>query len=254
MMTSGLITVPAFAGTGHGIRHFFGTRLQSTSLERESLNAHAIVSVKQVHGTDALIIDRAPKPDAVYPGGWDALISDQTGVLLTVRTADCVPVLCRDARRQVIAAVHAGWRGTVAGIISKTLAHMRRHFHSAPGDISMVIGPSAGPCCYEVDEQVLSLVRTEYPYWRLVVSETGRGRALLDLRALIRRQAQADGVDAGRIWTVKVCTICHPRLFYSYRREGIVKQTMVSGIMLAPADRRVTSRHSERRSRLVQTF
>jgi YfiH family protein len=246
-MAVGSITVPAFAGTG--IRHFFGTRLQSLGNRAKPFGARVLISVKQVHGTDALIIDCPPKEEATYSGGWDALVTNQPGVLLTVRTADCVPVLMHDTCGSVVAAVHAGWRGAVAGIISQTLARMREHFRSESKDVQMVIGPSAGVCCYEVDEQVLQPLRTHYPYWGLVIRETGRGRALLDLRELIRRQAQAEGVESERIWMVKACTICHSDLCYSYRREGVVKQTMASGIMLTQEDQDVSPRPSESRTK-----
>lgn len=265
-MQGGVITVPAFDGVGSGIHHFFGTRLHAAGLDGKpvvsgSMRArwrhepHVVVSVKQVHGTEALILDRPLKAGATFPGGWDALITDQRGVLLTVRTADCVPILFYDPRRQVVAAIHAGWRGTVAGIIPKTLALMRQHFRSEADHIGMVIGPSAGACCYEVDEPVLRPLRGGYPYWRLVVRERGQGRALLDLPQLIERQAQSVGVDGDRIWKVRVCTICHPQLFFSYRREGVVKEAMVSGVMLthqSRGSRGVTPRPS--RAKLGRTF
>ena len=244
-MSPGLITIPAFAGTRKTVEHFFGTRLQppvcngrhigsSSPGPRWPPGVQAIVSVKQVHGTDALVVDQPPQDGMTFPGGWDALMTNQPGVLLTIRTADCVPVLFHDPRRRVVSAVHAGWRGAVAGIIPKTLALMQTHFRSDIGGIRMVIGPSAGPCCYEVDGPVLKPLQDGYPYWRRVVRDTEQGKAMLDLKELVRRQARSAGVKSTSIWMVGVCTICHRWLFYSYRREGIIKETMVSGIMLAP--------------------
>ena len=245
-MSGGLITVPAFAGTRKTVEHFFGTRLQPpifdgkhvVSLSDDSRwppGVEAIVSVKQVHGTDALVVDQPPQDGMTFPGGRDALLTNQPGVLLTIRTADCVPVLFHDPRRQVVSAVHAGWRGAVAGIIPKTLALMHKRFQSDISAIRMVIGPSAGPCCYEIDGPVLKPLQNGYPYWRRVVRRTQQDKALLDLKELVRRQARSAGVNSASIWMVGLCTICHPKVFYSYRRDGIVKETMVSGIMLAPA-------------------
>jgi YfiH family protein len=234
---AGLITVPAFAQSA-GVRHFFGTRRRPSLHQNDTYGIdssgglHAVVSVKQVHGTDALILDRPVRPDAAFAGGWDALVTNQFGVLLTIRTADCVPVLFHDPVRCVVAAVHAGWRGTVAGIVPKTIALMQAHFHCSGTDIRVAIGPSAGPCCYEVDGQVLDPIRNRYPYWHSVLSKSRAGHAMLNLGQLIYRQAQEAGVQSHHIWTVKVCTICHPSLFYSYRRDGVVKDTMVSGIVL----------------------
>jgi YfiH family protein len=191
-----------------------------------------VLSVKQVHGTDALVVDQPIRQGESFEGGWDALVTNQPGVMVTVRTADCVPVLLHDPVRRVVAAVHAGWRGAVAGIVPKTVALLVNRFGATANRLRMAIGPSAGPCCYEVDEPVLSRLREVFPEWRDVVEPVGNERACLDLRAFVRRQGLTDGLKAERIVTVNACTICHPDLFFSYRREGIVKATMVSGIAL----------------------
>lgn len=224
------ITVPAFAEAQEGAHHFFGTRHGPEKPAPAS--GAAVVSVTQVHGTDVLVLDRPVGAQETFEGGWDALVTNQPAVLLTVRTADCVPVLVHDPSRRVVAAIHAGWRGAVAGILPKTLALMRERFGSEPGSLRVGIGPSAGPCCYEVDEPVLSRLRDGFADWAAVVREAGEDRALLDLRELVRRQAEGCGVSAEEVRTVSVCTICNPDLFYSYRREGAVRGTMVSGIML----------------------
>jgi polyphenol oxidase len=240
--TTGVITIAEFEAS-HPVRHFFGTRdLGSdprfpfdraiSSGRAASCEPRAIVSVKQVHGTDALLVDRPIEVGTTFAGGWDAVITNQPGVLVTVRTADCVPILLHDPIHRVVAAVHSGWRGSVAGIVPKTLITMQQAFGSHAASIHVAIGPSAGPCCYEVDEPVLKPLQS-YPFWKSVVRETGPGRALLDLREFVRHQAQAAGVLQQNIWTVSHCTICRPELFFSYRREGVVKDTMTSGIMLA---------------------
>lgn len=194
----------------------------------------AVVSVTQVHGTDVLVLDRPVADGQAFDGGWDALMTDQPGVLLTVRTADCVPVLIHDPVHGIVAAVHAGWRGAVAGIVPKTVAAMATRFGSRPASLRVSIGPSAGSCCYEVDEPVLSRLRASYADWQGLVQETGPGTARLNLRGLVRGQAQSAGVREDGIHSVSLCTICHPALFHSYRRDGTVRGTMVSGIMLVP--------------------
>jgi YfiH family protein len=193
-----------------------------------------MLSVKQVHGTDVLIVDQPIRQEDSFEGGWDALVTNQSGVMVTVRTADCVPVLLHDPVQRVVAAVHAGWRGAVAGIVPKTVALLVNRFGVAVERLRMAIGPSAGPCCYEVDEPVLARLRDVFPEWRSVVEPVGTEKAHLDLRAFVRRQALADGLLPERIATVNACTICHPDLFFSFRREGVVKSTMVSGIALVP--------------------
>lgn len=243
-MTSAVITVPSFAPNSEGVEHFFGTRLSSLSvtpgrsfaprLPHGDWAATVMVSVKQVHGTEALVVDQPVGQGDFFEGGWDALVTNQPGVIVTVRTADCVPVLLHDPVQRVVAAVHAGWRGAIAGIVPKTVALLVNRFGATVERLRMAIGPSAGLCCYEVDEPVLSRLREVDPEWRDVVVPVGTERAHLDLRAFVRRQGLADGLQAERIVTVNACTICHPDLFFSYRREGVVKATMVSGIALLP--------------------
>ena len=230
-MAVGHITIPAFAEPRDGVHHFFGTRQgpETLALFEEAV----VVSVKQVHGTEVLVLDRPVKTQKFFEEGWDAMITDQLGVLLTIRTADCVPVLIHDPTRRVVAAVHAGWRGAVAEIVPRTLATMRRRFGSTPEALRVGIGPSAGPCCYEVDEPVLTRLRASFAGWRSVVRQAGKRTAMLDLRHLMRCQVEECGVPADQVQRVSVCTICNPDLFHSYRRDGTVRGTMVSGIMLA---------------------
>jgi YfiH family protein len=240
-MSAAVITVPAFASARDGVRHFFGTRSHADSLafdvgvparQSGSQVRGWLLSVKQVHGTDALVLDRPLTGSDQFPGGWDALVTDQPGVTVAVRTADCVPVLVHDPRRRIVAAIHAGWRGAVAGIVSKTFTLMANRFGSTRTDLRVSIGPSAGPCCYEVDDPVLDQLRMGLPDWESVVHDYRGHKARLDLKALIRRQVEGEGVNARSVSSVNLCTICQDQLFYSYRREGRVNGTMVSGITL----------------------
>lgn len=245
MVGASVITVPAFAPSRSGVRHFFGTRRHATSLTVEVgtpiRSAQGIprsswmLSVKQVHGTDALVVDRSLTPEDRFHGGWDALVTNQPGVMVAVRTADCVPVLVHDPQRRVVAAIHAGWRGAVAGIVPKTIALMESRFGSDPAQLRVSIGPSAGACCYEVDEPVLDKLRQAFLGWEKVVQGQRSGKAHLDLKTLIREQVQAVGTSPESISAVNLCTICHEDLFFSYRREGKVIGTMVSAIGLVPS-------------------
>lgn len=240
-MRAVVITVPAFASARDGIRHFFGTRRHADSLAFDigvparqpgAQGRGWLLSVKQVHGTEALVLDRPLTESDRFHDGWDALVTDQPGVTVAVRTADCVPVLVHDPRRRVVASIHAGWRGAVAGIVSKTFTLMANRFGSTRSDLRVSIGPSAGPCCYEVDSPVLDQLRRRLPDWESVVHDYRGHKARLDLKALIRRQVEGEGVSAPAVSTVNLCTICHDELFYSYRRESRVNGTMVSGITL----------------------
>lgn len=242
MTSAAIITVPAFGDAGSQVRHFFGTRQHAMGLglevgiPRKGLAGVAssswTLSVKQVHGTEALVVDRALSSTDRFVGGWDALVTDQPGIMVAVRTADCVPILMHDPKRRVVAAVHAGWRGAVAGIVSKTLELLQSRFGSCLEHVRISIGPSAGVCCYEVDEPVLDHLYQGFPDWNKVVRTREEGKRHLDLKALVKEQALALGAAPKSITTINLCTICHEDLFFSYRREGKVNGTMVSAIGL----------------------
>jgi polyphenol oxidase len=246
VVNASVITVPAFAPAGIGVRHFFGTRRHSASLAFQvgvpapaqriegSKQSSWMLSVKQVHGTDVLVVDRTLTSSDRFLDGWDALVTDQPGIMVAVRTADCVPILMHDPTQKVVAAVHAGWRGAVAGIVRKTIAVMESRFGSAPEHLQISIGPSAGVCCYEVDGPVLERLHQACPDAGKVVRGRRGGKGHLDLKTLVREQARAAGAHPDSITCVNVCTICHEDLFFSYRREGKVIGTMVSAIGLAP--------------------
>ena len=240
-MESSVITVPAFASQRDGVRHFFGTRAHAETLSLDiGVPAPAegksgrgwLLSVKQVHGTDALVVDRPLTERDRFEGAWDALVTDQPGVTVAVRTADCVPVLVYDRRRRAVAAIHAGWRGAVAGIIPKTIELLIERFRIEEEELRISIGPSAGPCCYEVDEPVLTPLRRGLQDWESVIRDDRGSTAWLDLKKLVRRQVEQMGIGSEQVSTVNLCTICHDDLFYSYRREGRVIGTMISGITL----------------------
>jgi purine-nucleoside/S-methyl-5'-thioadenosine phosphorylase / adenosine deaminase len=239
-MTAPVITVPAFGSLQDGVSHFFGTK-QRTPVPYEtgvpaasgSDGRHVwLLSVKQVHGTDALIVDRPLSGEDRFEGGWDALVTDQPDVMVIVRTADCVPVLMYDRRGKAVAAVHAGWRGALAEIVPKTIQLMVGRFGVHIGDLRVSIGPSAGPCCYEVDQAVLEPLRGGRRDWSALLHDDRDTKARLNLKALIQQQSLEAGISSERITVVNVCTICHPELFYSYRREGRVNGTMLNGIAL----------------------
>lgn len=234
--------MPAFADAGSHVRHFFGTRLHAMDLGLEVgiprkgiagvASSSWTLSVKQVHGTEALVVDRALVSTDRFEGGWDALVTDQPGIMVAVRTADCVPVLIHDPTRHVVAAVHAGWRGAVAGIVPKTLALLESRFGSCLEHVRISIGPSAGVCCYEVDEPVLARLGDGFRELTKVIRTLNGGKTHLDLKALVKEQVRALGAVPKSITTVNLCTICHEDLFFSYRRERKINGTMVSAIGL----------------------
>jgi YfiH family protein len=230
------ITVPVFEQGVPGVLHAFGTKstteFGATYMDREL----TVVSVKQVHGTDVLVLPEnmtsTEITEAAAGQGYDALVTTRPQTLLTVKTADCVPILLLDPARRVVAAVHAGWRGTVSRIAAKVVRVMHQQLGVHTSSLRAVIGPSIGRCCYEVDDPVLAPLKSAFAYWSEVTVETRGGRGQLDLRHLNQRQLEEEGLKPSHIAVVNLCTACHPELFYSYRRDGPGTRHMTSGIAL----------------------
>lgn len=176
------------------------------------------VEADQVHGAVVGVVGARDGRRSV-PGA-DGLASADAGTVLAVHAADCVTMLLADPRSGAVAAVHAGWRGTAAGIASEAVTVMVDRFGARPEDVLTAIGPSIGPCHYEVDEPVLERFR-RWPWWETVATPNARGRWQLDLRTANRRQLVDAGVRPERIEVLDLCTYHHPELFYSHRRDRI---------------------------------
>ncbi len=235
------LTSLSFGRMSQRTLHFFGTRHgpqyggmngEQGTVKAGDSDSPLVVAIRQVHGTDVLNIDRPLKAGQKFFGGHDTVFTNQAETLLTIQTADCVPVLLMDSSRGVIGAVHAGWRGAVHGIVLKSVRNMVERFDAGLASLHVAIGPSAGPCCYEVDTPVMNQLAPDVPDDSTILRRTGPGTGRLDLKKLIRWQAASLGIAADHIHTVDLCTICRPDLFFSYRREGKVHGSMVSGIML----------------------
>jgi polyphenol oxidase len=177
--------------------------------------------VWQEHGTDVHVVgDAGGLPDARDDERCDALATRLARVLLGVKTADCVPVLLGDCRTGACAAVHAGWRGTAAGIVEKTLARMADEFGTRAGDVIAAAGPAALGCCYEVGPEVVEMFAARSAEDAgAIFAPTGEGRALVDLHEANRRQLARAGVAAENVHAAPFCTMCRTDLFFSYRRE-----------------------------------
>jgi YfiH family protein len=183
----------------------------------------ALAGCWQVHGSEVRLIetlsDAKPVEDArgdtVY---CDAIVSDAGGVLAGVKTADCVPILMGDPTTRAFAAVHAGWRGTLAGIAAKTLTRMVAEYKTEPHDVYVGIGPAAGACCYEVGRDVIDPFRKTFPR-QDIFHETREGHACINLIEANRKQLVSAGVDPQKINVAPFCTMCRTDLFFSYRRE-----------------------------------
>jgi hypothetical protein len=172
----------------------------------------------QVHGADVLVVRSAEDPRSEGER-CDALATNLKGLLLGVKTADCVPVVLGDARTGACAAAHAGWRGTLAGIVARTLARMRDEFGTEPRDVRAAVGPAALGCCYEVGLEVVEAFREKFKDAGALFTPTREGHALVDLHEANRRQLVAAGVPPERVHLLPLCTMCRTDLFFSYRND-----------------------------------
>ncbi|MGD0840709.1 MAG: peptidoglycan editing factor PgeF [Candidatus Acidiferrales bacterium] len=216
-----------------------------------------LFTARQFHSDVIHIIADARVPSE--PPRADALLTQVPGILLAVQTADCAPILLVDTRHRFTAAVHAGWRGTLARIAQKVLGRMHVTFGTRPADVLAAIGPSIGPCCYEVGPEVAQAFAGQFdaakewfagPFDRLAYGEEPNPlpwlnlmppghqppppRVHLDLRAANRWQLLDAGVSHTRIVVSPLCTACRTELLFSYRREGAATGRLMAAIGLRP--------------------
>lgn len=213
----------------------------------------ALVSLKQFHSDVVHVFETA----AAEPHRGDASVTNQPGLLLGVQTADCVPILLVDPRKRAVAAVHAGWRGTLQRIVTKTIGKMQMEFATKPADLLAALGPAIGVCCYEVGTEVSSAYLAQFrnaaewfdelrtgdePNSLQWLSMMPPGHQLppknvyLDLRKANRAQLLAAGLSEKNIFVSDLCTACRRDLFFNYRKEGAQSGRLLSviGIRGAP--------------------
>lgn len=213
-----------------------------------------LVQVKQIHSA---IVHRA-KAASHEPMSGDGLLSNTPGLLLAIKTADCVPVLLADIRRRVVGAFHAGWRGTVARIVEKGVGEMRRQFGSLPRDLRAAIGPSIRRCCYQVGSEVRTEFESQFSYADDLFEEVFDSNAIhvrypllflnqrapghgdlgpeihLDLVEANRRQLEDAGVREEHISVIEGCTACDSTRFFSHRAEFGKTGRMMAVIGIRP--------------------
>ena len=238
----------------------------------------SLASVRQVHSSHAFVVAAGgtgqieyqlcgvPSAEQAAPSApaGDALMTAETGLLLAVRTADCLPVLLVDPKQRVVATVHAGWRGALARIIEKAVGDMRLAFGSDPQQLLAVLGPSIRACCYEVGEEVVEAFHGRFasaePFFRtlphrpeaatdrhsiLFLSAHPPGHAPeqvpaahLDLVAVAQHQLTSAGVASSQISVADYCTACRTDLFFSHRKEGGHTGRQMAAIGIRPGNLR----------------
>ncbi|MBI5695241.1 MAG: peptidoglycan editing factor PgeF [Nitrospirae bacterium] len=182
------------------------------------LGPRGVRTVSQVHGSDVYVLKDIGTPRPVT--GFDAIITDIPGAAVGVLTADCVPILLYDPANRAVAAVHAGWAGTIKGIAGHAVEAMAREYGTDPSLLMAVVGPSIGPCCYEVDEKVVGPLREALRDWPDLVVQTTPEKWRFDLWKTNRMVLELAGVRADNISVMSLCTACNQDKFYSHRGSG----------------------------------
>ena len=188
--------------------HGFGTRWPNSFASCRNL-----ATLHQIHSD--IVVDAEGRSGSLGEG--DALLENTPGRLIAVKTADCIPILVVDPRLRAVAAVHAGWRGTVQRIGPRAVHDMQRRFSSRPGDLLVAIGPGIGSCCYKVGPEVAC----QFP------DHTQSNH--VDLPAANRRQIADCGVSLDHIYMADLCTMCNSD-FHSFRRDKQQAGRMLSVI------------------------
>jgi len=210
-------------------------------------NELTLVSLKQFHSDVVCDFSSAPNE----PCSADGSISNTPNLLLGIQTADCVPILLLDPKKRAVAAIHAGWRGTLQRIVEKTIGRMKMEFKTDPGDLLAAIGPAIGGCCYEVGTEVAAAFHSQFdaaPEWFDELRTGDEPNPLqwlnqfppghqpppknvrLDLRKANRAQLIAAGLSSQNIFVSDLCTACRPDLLFSYRKQGSDSGRMMSVI------------------------
>ncbi len=209
-------TVPEFEQVPN-VWHGFGTRdLNPENLSAQAANkALKLVLLDQIHSDRIHVLNELPETRL----SGDAMLTASSGLLLAIKTADCLPVLILDEKQKLIAAVHCGWRGTSKRLLAKVVQKMGDIFGSAAADLLVAMGPSIGPDCYEVGEDVRECFgEREWEAGLFRSHPQTSGKYLFDLKTANRNQLEECGVPDENVFSVSGCTHCEKYL-YSYRRE-----------------------------------
>jgi polyphenol oxidase len=217
-----------------------------------------LVTLKQFHSDVIHLIDSASADSCkgLPPVAGDTSLTNLPGLLLAVQTADCVPILLVDPKNRAVAAIHAGWRGTLTRIAAKAAGQMQMRFGSRPADLLAALGPAIGGCCYEVGVEVATQFLSQFadaPDWFdefrtgdepnpiqwLNMAPPGHQpppkNVFLDLRKSNRAQLLELGLHSQNIFTSDLCTACSPDLLFSYRKQGPQSGRLISVIGIRPS-------------------
>lgn len=205
--------------------------------ESLGIKPYQFVFCRQIHSDNITIINSIKDDTGFYEKSnaiaeTDGLITSAKNICLVAQTADCVPVLLYDPVKHIVASIHSGWRGTAKQILKKAIIRMQNEFMCEPADIICCIGPSAGPCCYEVGEDVLSSFYSGFNNPDEFFIPLAKGKYRADLWKANKSIVLSCGLSEANIETSEICTMCNSDMFYSARVHKEKAGRMATGIMM----------------------
>jgi polyphenol oxidase len=201
----------------------YGNSRRDEFLSELGLNPRGLVMVKQVHGSEVAVVEKADPELLEVPA--DGLITKVPGLVLGIRTADCVPVFFWDPMGKAAGIAHGGWRGVKDGIMGRMLDVFEREFGARASDLRVAFGPSIRKCCYEVGKEFLG-------YFPGFYQGKGPDKGRLDLVGVVKNQLMKRGVSKDRVRDAGVCTVCENKKFFSYRVENQTQERILNVISL----------------------
>jgi YfiH family protein len=211
----------------YGIKHGIVVKTEGHDIDEDAIysgmtSKSNVVVTSQVHGVNIGRVD--PTFDRFYPEKIEAdgLMTDRSDVMLTIHTADCVPIFLSSCDGKCVALVHAGWKGTTGNIAALSVESFCSEYDISPSEMLAVIGPCIEKKCYQVGTEVAKLFDPAH------IQSDSNDKYLLDLRSANRNQLLASGIKPCSIYVSDLCTRCQPEMFHSFRREGKLKGKMIS--------------------------
>ncbi len=194
-------------------------------------------TARQVHDSNVAVITEELKGRGAFNfdtaiSATDAMVTATPNICLMVLQADCVPLLFFDLKKKVIGVAHAGWKGTVLMVAQNMVKVLKEKFHCSADDILVGIGPSIGPCCYEIGPEVIIQIAKAFNNKRECITETADGKSYFNLWEANKMQLVQSGIPEKNIEIAKICTYCDHTVFFSYRYQQRETGRFGAGIML----------------------
>ncbi len=196
----------------NGFLYGFTTRVMGKEevIKKFEENGFKLITANQIHSSKVIKVGRNLKGEI----SCDGLLTEDRGLFIGVKTADCLPILIFEREKKVVGAIHAGWRGTIKGITLEGVKKMEEEFGSNPHELIAILGPSISVCCYEIGLDVEKILLSKFPE----SIERRGGKSYFDLRKANRNLLLRGGLREENIYEIPLCTMCEKELFFSHRR------------------------------------